>query len=174
MSSRRPSSFSKSSNSSSSLSSPTTSPISRVPRTNSNGTPRRVTLVEPEKPTKHEQLSEEPCKSKRKKALKVVVDGVSIVAHLLCMCCVLSGEQRPKNGAYYAHYDHGHTASISIATLGLLGGFENLRCSGAGHTHIRHGSLHGMRQIFLLFRSFRSFRYFLVFSFIIIIIDMAI
>ncbi|CCX07324.1 Protein of unknown function [Pyronema omphalodes CBS 100304] len=105
MSSRRPSSFSKSSNSSSSLSSPTTSPISRVPRTNSNGTPRRVTLVEPEKPTKHEQLSEEPCKSKRKKALKVVVDGVSIVAHLLCMCCVLSGEQRPKNGAYYAHYD---------------------------------------------------------------------
>lgn len=40
----------------------------------------------------------------------VLVDGLQVAAYFLCICCVLSGEQRPQSrkstrGGYYYQYD---------------------------------------------------------------------
>ncbi|KAI5849234.1 hypothetical protein BZA05DRAFT_446296 [Tricharina praecox] len=68
-----------------------------------------ITVVEPIR----EKLvpTPPPKPSKAKKTLKVLGDGLGMLAYMLCICCVLSGEQRPQakktSKGYYYQYDEG-------------------------------------------------------------------
>jgi hypothetical protein len=96
---------------------PTTRTHRAASTTHRIATPRTtsITVIEPIR----EKL-EPPQKTKRSKALQALGDGIGFVCYMLCLCCVLGGEQqrRPKQ-----HYDDDElgTRVRKVSSTGTVG-----------------------------------------------------